>query len=83
MDDEYLNLPFGITLELEPDTRVFNIHGRASASMLLFFLMDASKGGILNKLTEEAQFDSLLASYQVNGKEPEGVTDDGATQEEQ
>ena len=38
MDDSYLEEPFGVTLELEPDTRVFNLHGRASASMLLFFL---------------------------------------------
>ena len=82
MDDSYLEEPFGITLELEPDTRVFNLHGRAPASMLLFFLMDASEGGLLNKLQEEVSFDNLLTGYHTNGKEPEGDVDDGSTEEE-
>jgi hypothetical protein len=61
--------PFGIELELEPDTRVFNIRGRASAAMLLFFLMDGSKGSLIEKLRNEAQFDTMLISYNMNLKE--------------
>ena len=47
---ELLDGPFGVQLELEPDTRVFNITGRASAAMLLFLLMDASPGSLIAKL---------------------------------
>ena len=49
--------------------------------MLLFFLMDASEGGLLNKLQEEVSFDNLLTGYHTNGKEPEGDVDDGSIEE--
>jgi len=61
--------PFGIQLELEPDTRVFNITGRASAAMLLFFLMDGSPGSLIEKLRNEAQFDTMLISYNMGETE--------------
>mgnify|MGYP006078805399 CR=1 FL=1 len=61
--------PFGVQLELEPDTRVFNITGRASAAMLLFFLMDASPGGLIAKLKNEAQFDTMLIGYNMGADE--------------
>ena len=63
---DLLEGPFGVQLELEPDTRVFNITGRASAAMLLFFLMDASEGSLVAKLRQEAQFDTMLIGYNMN-----------------
>ena len=45
--------PFGVQLELEPDTR-------------LFFLMDASEGSLVAKLRQEAQFDTMLIGYNMN-----------------
>ncbi len=62
---DLLDGPFGVQLELEADTRVFNITGRASAAMLLFFLMDASPGSLIAKLRNEAQFDTMLISYNM------------------
>ena len=62
---ELLDGPFGVQLEREPDTRVFNITGRASAAMLLFLLMDASPGSLIAKLKIEAQFDTMLISYNM------------------
>lgn len=62
--------PFGVQLELEPDTRVFNITGRASAAMLLFFLMDTSDGSMMAKLKNEAQFDTMLLGYNMGSDEP-------------
>ena len=67
---ELLDGPFGVQLELEPDTRVFNITGRASAAMLLFFLMDASPGSLIAKLKNEAQFDTMLIGYNMRADEP-------------
>ena len=67
---ELLDGPFGVQLELEPDTRVFNITGRASAAMLLFFLMDASPGSLIAKLKSEAQFDTMLIGYNTDSGEP-------------
>lgn len=66
---ELLEGPFGVQLELESETRVFNITGRASAAMLLFFLMDASPGSLIAKLRNEAQFDTMLLSYNMGGDE--------------
>ena len=67
---DLLDGPFGVQLELEADTRVFNITGRASAAMLLFFLMDASEGSLIAKLKNEAQFDTMLISYNIDSGEP-------------
>ena len=67
---DLLDGPFGVQLELEADTRVFNITGRASAAMLLFFLMDASEGSLIAKLKNEAQFDTMLISYNMDSGEP-------------
>ena len=66
---ELLDGPFGVQLELEPDTRVFNITGRASAAMLLFFLMDASPGSLIAKLKNEAQFDTMVIGYNMGADE--------------
>ena len=62
---ESLDGPFGVQLELEPDTRVFNVTGRASAAMLLFLLMDTSPGSLISKLKNEAQFDTMIISYNM------------------
>ena len=67
---DLLDGPFGVQLELESNTRVFNITGRASAAMLLFFLMDASEGSLIAKLKNEAQFDTMLISYNMDSGEP-------------
>ena len=67
---DLLDGPFGVQLELEANTRVFNITGRASAAMLLFFLMDASEGSLIAKLKNEAQFDTMLISYNMDSGEP-------------
>lgn len=67
---DLLEGPFGVQLELEPDTRVFNITGRATAAMLLFFLMDASEGSLVAKLRNEAQFDTMLIGYNMGADEP-------------
>jgi hypothetical protein len=67
---DLLEGPFGVQLELEPDTRIFNITGRATAAMLLFFLMDASEGSLIAKLRNEAQFDTMLIGYNMDSGEP-------------
>ena len=67
---DLLDGPFGVQLELEADTRVFNITGRASAAMLLVFLMDASEGSLIAKLKNDAQFDTMLISYNMDSGEP-------------
>ena len=67
---DLLDGPFGVQLELEADTRVFNITGRASAAMLLFFLMDAYEGSLIAKLKNDAQFDTMLISYNMDSGEP-------------
>ena len=66
---ELLDGPFGVQLEREPDTRVFNITGRASAAMFLFLLMEASPGSLIAKLKIEAQFDTMLISYNMGSGE--------------
>ena len=38
--------------------------------MLLFFLMDASEGSLIAKLKNEAQFDTMLISYNMDSGEP-------------
>ena len=52
--------PFEIQLEMDPENRMWRIMATGSVSTLLFFLLDASDTGIVQKLWEEAKFDRLV-----------------------
>ena len=54
------NVPFDIQLEMDPETRMWRITATGTASTLLYFLLDASEQGIIEKLCEEAKFDRLV-----------------------
>ena len=54
------NVPFDIQLEMDPETRMWRITATGTASTLLYFLLDASEQGIIEKLWEEAKVDRLV-----------------------
>ena len=54
------NVPFDIQLEMDPETRMWRITATGTASTLLYFLLDASEQGIIEKHLEEAKFDRLV-----------------------
>lgn len=60
MSEEIENVPFDIQLEMDPETRMWRITATGTASTLLYFFLDASEQGIVEKLWEEAKFDRLV-----------------------
>ena len=41
---------WGVSLNLDPETRVWEIHATGSAAMLLFILLDTSEHSLVTKL---------------------------------
>lgn len=53
---------YGVMLNLDPETRVWEIKARGQASMLMFLLLDVGEHSLMNKLYEEAKFDQVVAN---------------------
>ena len=53
---------YGVMLNLDPETRVWEIKARGQASMLMFLLLDVGEHSLMNKLYEEAKFDQVIAN---------------------
>jgi len=51
---------FEVNLMVDPDSRVWRLEATGQAATLLFFLLDASPNGVIEKLWEEAKFDRLV-----------------------
>jgi|TARA_B110001454_G_scaffold40792_1_gene40115 hypothetical protein len=51
---------FEVNLMVDPDSRVWRLEATGQAATLLFFLLDASENGVIQKLWEEAKFDRLV-----------------------
>ena len=60
--DEEFEEGWGVMLNLDPETRVWEMKARGQASMLMFLLLDASEHSLMNKLYEEAKFDQVVAN---------------------
>ncbi len=66
-DDEYEDWPthgeeWGVMLNLDPETRIWEMRARGTAAMLMFLLVDASEGSVMQKLLDEAKFDQVVKS---------------------
>jgi hypothetical protein len=51
---------FEVNLMVDPDSRLWRLEATGQAATLLFFLLDASPNGVIEKLWEEAKFDRLV-----------------------
>jgi len=51
---------FEVNLMVDPDSRVWRLEATGNAATLLFFMLDASTNGVIEKLWEEAKFDRLI-----------------------
>ena len=60
--DDELGNNFGVALNLDPETRVWEVRAKGNASMLMFLLLDVSEHSLMNKLFEEAKFDQVVAN---------------------
>ena len=60
--DDELQDNFGVALNLDPESRVWEVKARGNASMLMFLLLDVSEHSLMNKLFEEAKFDQVVAN---------------------
>ena len=71
MDEEDLQDTFeqgwGVMLDLDPETRVWELRARGTAAMLMFLLMDVTDTSLMSKLMEEAKFDQVMKNYDVGG----------------
>jgi hypothetical protein len=63
---------YGVMLNLDPETRVWEIKARGQASMLMFLLLDVGEHSLMNKLYEEAKFDQVVANMGEFGDGTEG-----------
>ena len=63
---------YGVMLNLDPETRVWEIKARGQASMLMFLLLDVGEHSLMNKLYEEAKFDQVIANMGEIGDGTEG-----------
>ena len=70
--DDELGNNFGGALNLDPETRVWEVRARGNASMLMFLLLDVSEHSLMNKLFEEAKFDQVVANMGEIGDGTEG-----------
>ncbi len=70
--DDELGDQYGVMLNLDPETRVWEVKARGNASMLMFLLLDVSEQSLMNKLFEEAKFDQLVANM---GEIGDGTSD--------
>ena len=70
--DDELGNNFGVALNLDPETRVWEVRARGNASMLMFLLLDVSEHSLMNKLFEEAKVDQVVANMGEIGDGTEG-----------
>ena len=56
---------WGVRLNLDPETRVWEIHATGSAAMLLFILLDTSEHSLVTKLIEESKFDRTISGFDI------------------
>ena len=66
-DEDYEEWPnldenWGVMLNLDPETRIWEMRARGTAAMLMFLLVDASEGSVMQKLLDEAKFDQVVKS---------------------
>ena len=66
-DEDYEECPnldenWGVMLNLDPETRIWEMRARGTAAMLMFLLVDASEGSVMQKLLDEAKFDQVVKS---------------------
>ena len=74
-DEEYcddLGDQYGVMLNLDPDTRVWELTAKGQASMLMFLLLDVGEHSLMNKLYEEAKVDQVIANM---GEIGDGTSD--------
>ena len=66
-DEDYEEWPnldenWGVMLNLDPETRIWEIRSRGTGAMLRLLLVDASEGSVMQKLFDEAKFDQVVKS---------------------
>jgi len=59
---------WGVFLDLDPDTRVWDLRARGNAAMLLFILMDVSPMSLISKLIDESKFDAAIKGFEFEGE---------------
>jgi|TARA_R110002020_G_scaffold39307_2_gene117057 hypothetical protein len=59
---------WGVFLDLDPDTRVWDLRARGNAAMLLFILMDVSPVSLISKLIDESKFDAAVKGFEFEGE---------------
>ena len=59
---------WGVFLDLDPDTRVWDLRARVNAAMLLFILMDVSPVSLISKLIDESKFDAAVKGFEFEGE---------------
>lgn len=57
---------WGVSLNLDPETRVWDVQARGSAAMLLFILLDTSEHSLVSKLIEESKFDRAIHGFDTS-----------------
>ena len=67
-EEENYRDEWGVFLDLDPETRVWDLRARGSAAMLLFLLMDVSPMSLMTKLIDESKFDSLTKGITFEGE---------------
>jgi len=66
--EPYRHDEWGIYLDLDPETRVWELRARGSAAMLLFIIMDVSPMSLVSKLIEESKFDAAIKGFEVENE---------------
>ena len=59
-DGESFNVPMMANLYLDNESRIWRVELQGTAAMLLFFMLDSTESGLIQKLWEEAKFDRLV-----------------------
>lgn len=64
--DEEFEEGWGVMLNLDPETRVWELKARGTAAMLMFLLVDVTEHSLMNKLIDEAKFDQVTAGLFID-----------------
>ena len=70
--DDELGENYGVALNLDPETRVWEIKARGQASMLMFLLLVVGEHSLMINLYEEAKFEQVVANMGEIGDGTEG-----------
>lgn len=68
LDEGEYQEEWGVFLDLDPDTRVWDLRARGNAAMLLFILMDVSPLSLISKLIDESKFDAAVKGFEFEGE---------------